>query len=131
MTFWQAIQTAFSRYAQFYGRSGRPEFWYWTLFTILGGIVASIVDAVAFGWVQSVSPLSDLFGLITLVPGIAVSVRRLHDVDRSGWWFLLIFVPLIGMIVLIVWCIRQGTAGNNRFGPDPLEAGAVSPQPAA
>jgi uncharacterized membrane protein YhaH (DUF805 family) len=64
-----------------------------------------------------------LFGLATLLPGLAVSVRRLHDTNRSGWWILLWFIPLIGIIVLIVWWVQQGTPGPNRFGPDLSHAG--------
>ena len=64
-------------------------------------------------------PISALVSLGLFLPGLAVAVRRLHDVDRSGWWLLLAFVPLIGIIVLIVWWCTEGTRGPNRFGPDP------------
>ncbi len=64
--------------------------------------------------------VSPLFGLATFLPSIAIGVRRLHDLDRSGWWLLLVFIPLIGAIVLLIWYCAKGTAGPNRFGPDPL-----------
>jgi hypothetical protein len=69
---------------------------------------------------------------IFLLPGIAVGVRRLHDVDRSGWWLLLAFIPLVGTIILIVWFCTRGTPGPNRFGPDPLSGiGQITPRPIA
>ena len=70
------------------------------------------------------SPLTDLFWFGTLLPSVAVGVRRLHDIDRSGWWYLLMFVPLIGAIVLIVWWCKRGGKGYNRFGADRLPAEA-------
>ncbi len=65
------------------------------------------------GWIQYVGPL---VSLALILPSIAVGVRRLHDTDRAGWWYLLVFVPLIGFIVLIVFWCQQGTQGRNRFG---------------
>lgn len=64
-----------------------------------------------------------LFGLAMLIPWLAVAVRRLHDTGRSGFWLLIMFVPLIGSLVLLVFFIMSGTRGPNRFGPDPVEAG--------
>jgi uncharacterized membrane protein YhaH (DUF805 family) len=86
----------------------------------LVSIVTSIID---FGVLSSdVMPLSSIWSLVTFLPSLAMGVRRLHDTDRSGWWWLLSFIPLIGIIVLIVfWCF-EGTRGPNRFGPDPLGA---------
>jgi uncharacterized membrane protein YhaH (DUF805 family) len=76
----------------------------------------------------TVSPLDDIFTLVTFLPGLAVAVRRLHDIDRSGWWFLLIFIPLVGAIVLMAfWCMR-GSKGLNRFGADYFRPGAMSPR---
>ena len=85
------------------------------LFTILGSIVTGIIDAIL-----GISVIEGLFGLATLLPSIAVAVRRLHDLDRSGWWILIGLIPLIGWIILIVWYCSRGTVGPNRFGPDPL-----------
>jgi uncharacterized membrane protein YhaH (DUF805 family) len=124
--FRDAIRTGFANYVNFAGRAVPSEFWYWVLFTILVSIVTSIVDAIWFPDFYPISPLTDLFGLATLLPGLAVSVRRLHDTNRSGWWILLWFIPLIGIIVLIVWWVQQGTPGPNRFGPDPSHAGIAS-----
>ena len=68
-------------------------------------------------------PLTGVFGLAILIPWLAVAVRRLHDTDRSGFWLLIIFFPLIGSLVLLVFFIMSGTRGPNRFGPDPVEVG--------
>ena len=124
MTFRDAIRAGFANYVNFLGRAGLGEFWYWVLFIILAGIVTAILDAIWFR--DFFYPVSDLFTLATLLPGLAISVRRLHDTDRSGWWFLLWVIPLIGTIVLIVWWVQQGTPGPNRFGPNPRRPGLTS-----
>jgi uncharacterized membrane protein YhaH (DUF805 family) len=107
-------------YVVFSGRASRSEFWYWILFTVLVSIALSIIDV---GLVSgNTSVLSSIWSLATFLPSLALGVRRLHDTDRSGWWWLIAFVPLIGIIVLIVfWCL-EGTPGQNRFGSDPLGA---------
>jgi uncharacterized membrane protein YhaH (DUF805 family) len=122
MNFTQAIASGFQNYVNFTGRAARSEFWLWTLFSVLISMAASIIDVAAFPAVGP-SPINSLVNLALFLPSLAVSVRRLHDLDRSGWWILLVFVILIGWIVLIVWNCTKGTPGPNRFGPDPL-AGA-------
>ena len=112
MGFTEAVSSGFRKYTDFKGRSRRSEFWYWTLFSYLGLLAATIVDAVTTGFL-----LQLVFGLATFLPGLAVAVRRLHDIDKSGWWVLLVFAIVIGLIILIVWYIREGTKGQNRFGP--------------
>ena len=121
MNFQQAVQSVFSNYAKFRGRAARSEFWWFQLFIVLGGIVAAVLDLLANSNVLSGEPLATLFYLVTIIPDLAVSVRRLHDTDSSGWWLLLGLVPLIGMIVLIVWWCLEGSKGYNRFGADPLQ----------
>ncbi|OKL42412.1 DUF805 domain-containing protein [Pseudovibrio exalbescens] len=124
MTFSDAIRTCLSKYTDFQGRAGRPEFWWWTLFVILAMIVAQIVDMVViaplFGLPDpatiEMQPISALVGLFLLIPGLAVSVRRLHDIDRTGWWLLLHFVPLIGVLVLLFFYIQPSHPGATRFG---------------
>ncbi len=110
-----AIKTCISKYVGFDGRASRSEFWYWYLFTVVVSIILSILASVAsiFGI------LSGLASLALLLPGLSVSVRRLHDVDKSGWWLLIAFVPIAGLVLLYWWCIR-GTVGDNQFGADPL-----------
>lgn len=124
MNFQQGVRTVLSNYATFTGRARRAEYWWWVLFLILANAALGILDAAFFGrmmmGMQGNGPLSAVFSLLTLLPGIAVAVRRLHDIDRSGWWMLLVFVPLIGWIVLLVWACTLGTAGPNRFGTDPV-----------
>ena len=92
MDFMTAVKTCFSKYVTFQGRAPRSEFWWFTLFVTVATIALAFVDGVIFGLEMVFSPLSDLFSLATLLPGIAVTVRRLHDVDRSGWWMLLILM---------------------------------------
>jgi uncharacterized membrane protein YhaH (DUF805 family) len=99
----------------FSGRASRSEYWYWILFIVIADIVAAIIDQ-ALG----MQLVTGLFGLVTIIPNIAIAIRRLHDLDRTGWWILLGFIPLIGWIILLIWYVTKGTDGPNRFGPDPL-----------
>jgi uncharacterized membrane protein YhaH (DUF805 family) len=122
MTFGQAISSGFQNYVNFTGRTPRSGFWYWILFYVIVFIVTGIIDRVAFPDAD-ISPLASLAWLALLLPNLSVGARRLHDTDRSGWFLLLSFIPLIGIIILIVWWCQRGTSGPNRFGPDPL-AGA-------
>jgi len=156
------------RYADFQGRSRRMEFWMWVLFTLIVGLVLGFIDGIlglrfgpssssfssgattGFSTFSSIGILGLLWSLATLVPNIAVSMRRLHDTDRTGWWLLLPVIPyviglvimlgaaagqnlgliavggifsligLVGAIVLLVFYCLPGTPGSNRFGPDPL-----------
>jgi uncharacterized membrane protein YhaH (DUF805 family) len=117
MNFGQAISSGFSNYVGFSGRAARSEYWYWILFYILGAIVAEIIDSVL-----GLTAIYPLFALAVLLPSLAVSFRRLHDLDRSAWWILLAFIPIVGVIILIIWYCSRGTVGPNRFGPDPLAA---------
>lgn len=114
MNFGRAIAAGYSREI-FPGRSARSEYWYWVLFTVLGSIVAGIIDLAL-----SEPVIDALFGLATILPSLAVAVRRLHDLDRTGWWIFIGLIPLIGWIILIIWYCTRGTVGPNRFGPDPL-----------
>jgi uncharacterized membrane protein YhaH (DUF805 family) len=117
MNFQQAIQSGLAKYATFKGRAARAEFWFWQLFLVLGGVAAELLDYV-LGYHGG--PVASIFWLATLLPTLAVASRRLHDIDRSAWWLLLYFVPLIGWIVLIVrWCTK-GTKGYNSYGGNPM-----------
>ena len=121
MNFKEAISYCFRNYVGFSGRAARSEYWYWVLFVVLLTIVAWLIDMTVFGFnTTGVNPISVIVALATLLPGLAVSVRRLHDIDRTGWWVLLTFT-VIGIIVLFAWGFMRGTVGANRFGPDPLE----------
>lgn len=113
---------AFTKYAQFSGRSRRKEFWLFYLMLIIATVVLTGVDILigAFDPVSGFGLLSGIFTLAIIVPSLAVSVRRLHDTNRSGWWLLLSVIPLLGTIVLLIfWCLK-GTQGQNDYGDDPL-----------
>jgi uncharacterized membrane protein YhaH (DUF805 family) len=114
MNFVQAINSGFSKYVQFEGRAARSEYWYWTLFGLLASIVANIIDGIL-----GTGLVTGIVGLGLLLPGLAMSARRLHDIDRTFWWVLLTF-SIIGVFVLLYWACLRGTQGPNRFGPDPL-----------
>ncbi len=123
------------RYAEFGGRSRRKEYWMFFLLMLILGVVAGTIDTMlgygttwrsvagtgyGFGWATHNGPVEIVLTLALLIPNLAVTIRRLHDLDKSGWWLLTLFVPLIGAIVLIVFMCIEGTRGANRFGPDPL-----------
>ena len=117
MDFWQAVRRGFTNYANFSGRAIRSEFWFWTLFYCFAGTAASIIDRA-----MALPVASGMFTLAALVPTLSVSVRRLHDLDRPGWWLLLFFVPAANFVLVVWWCMR-GTNGYNRFGPDYFRPG--------
>jgi uncharacterized membrane protein YhaH (DUF805 family) len=117
MSFGEAISSGLKHYVDFSGRAPRSEFWYWYLFVFILSIIANIIDRVI-----EMPIFGAIVGLGLLLPGISVGVRRLHDLDRSGWWYLIVFTG-IGAIVLIVWACFKGTTGSNRFGPDPIPGG--------
>ena len=123
MTFVQAIQSGFANYLNFSGRAIRSEYWYWVLFAMLGGLATEIVDSAIFASHSSVSPLNGVFDLLIFLPGLGLGIRRLHDINRSGWW-ILITLTLIGVFLLLYWACQRGTPGPNRFGPDPFASGA-------
>jgi uncharacterized membrane protein YhaH (DUF805 family) len=124
----------YKRYADFAGRSRRLEYWMFTLFYVLVfavliiagvvGMMPSDLDDTAakpeFGPVSIVSfALLGLFALGSIIPSIAVSVRRFHDQDKSGWMYLLAFIPYVGGLILLVFMCLEGTRGDNSYGPDP------------
>ncbi|HEY5264183.1 MAG TPA: DUF805 domain-containing protein [Steroidobacteraceae bacterium] len=102
MTFVDSVKTCFKKYADFNGCAARSEFWWWVLFTV--------VATVALGMINE--NLSAAFSFATLLPYIAVTCRRLHDTDRSGWLQLLGLIPIVGWILLIVWCAQEGKSPN-------------------
>ena len=111
----------FRRYFEFSGRSRRMEFWMYTLFNVLVAIAAVAIDyALGFGF-ENNGPVGIITSLAFFVPSRSVSYRRLHGVDRSAGWLVLVFVPIIGWLVLLIWNCSDGTSGTNRFGPDPKD----------
>ena len=125
VSFVDAFKLGFKNYFQFEGRSSRGAYWYWTLWMIVLSIAAAFADAAffteAFEQSDGNGPVGIILSLVTLVPGIALAVRRLHDIGRSGWWNLIAFT-VIGLIPLIYWAVQPGTRAANKFGAD-AEAG--------
>ena len=111
MTFGQSISHCFSHYATFQGRARRSEFWWFILFTFLAQAAGSVLS----------DKLGALIGLAVLVPTLAVGARRAHDIDKSGWWQLINFIPILGWLLLIYWFAQPGEPGENRFGAAPAE----------
>lgn len=127
MGFGEAIRTVITeRYADFQGRSRRSEFWWFILFYFLLILVLNFVIGGISETLGSI--LTFVVWAALLVPNIAVGVRRLHDIDRTGWWLLVGLIPVIGTVILLVFFVQRGTAGTNRFGPDPI--GGVASYPA-
>jgi uncharacterized membrane protein YhaH (DUF805 family) len=123
MNFAEAIQSGFQNYVGFSGRAARSEFWFWVLFAVIVSFATQLLDGMIFGEeFGQFGLLSGIAALALFLPGLAVSVRRLHDRDKSGWFILLHFIPLVGFIILLIWFCMRGTVGPNRFGPDPLSA---------
>ena len=123
---------ALKKYAVFAGRARRKEFWFFMLFNTLVTVALAMIDLWTGTYDEDVGlgVLSGLYAVAMIVPGIAVTVRRLHDTDRSGWWYLLLFIPVIGALVILVFMLLDGTPGSNRFGPNPKEGsspGALAP----
>jgi uncharacterized membrane protein YhaH (DUF805 family) len=115
---------ALKKYAVFSGRARRMEYWYFVLFNVIVAFVLALIDALlgTTTGVSSFGLLSGLYSLAVLIPTLAVLVRRLHDIDRTGWWILINLIPLVGTIVLLVFALMPGTPGSNQYGPDPKQA---------
>ena len=109
---------ALKKYAVFNGRASRKEYWHFILLNLVLIVLATIADLTG--------TLGAIVTLTLLLPSLAVSVRRLHDIDKSGWWYLVILVPLVGIIIVLFWFCTRGTQGANRFGTDPLLFVSVS-----
>ena len=119
MGFGEAISTGFSKYVDFSGRATRSEYWFWSLFTMLTGWVTMGID-VGFGLgAGGIGVVNTLFSLATLLPNIAVVLRRLHDTGRSGWWYCIIFT-CIGIIPLLIWLCEKSEEDTNAYGPNPF-----------
>ena len=115
-----SIKTCFQKYAVFSGRASRSEFWWFALFTFIGGIVTSVADVMILGYVsEDWGPLNIIFSIITTLPGIAVGARRLHDINKSGWWCLTCITPLI--VVLIFFLCKKGDEESNKYGIQPTQ----------
>jgi uncharacterized membrane protein YhaH (DUF805 family) len=109
------------KYAVFSGRARRMEYWYFFLFSLIISIVLAVVDGVtgSYSAAAGVGLLGGIYALAVLIPGLAVSIRRLHDTGRSGWWLLIALIPVIGAIVLLVFMVLEGRPGTNQYGSNP------------
>lgn len=108
------------KYAVFSGRARRKEYWFFVLFNIIISITLSIIDiSIGTGTAEGPGILSIIYSLAIIIPSLAVSVRRLHDTDRSGWWLLILLIPFIGLIVLLVFMFLDGSPGTNKYGANP------------
>lgn len=103
------------KYTVFSGRARRAEFWWFTLISTIISIILQVVEQV----IGLDDILSGLYSLGVLLPSIGVAIRRLHDTDRSGWWLLLIFIPILGWIALLVFYFQDGDPQPNQYGPSP------------
>jgi uncharacterized membrane protein YhaH (DUF805 family) len=112
-----------SKYATFEGRARRTEYWMFALFNIIISVVLEVLY-VATSRSSLFLILSVLYGLGVLLPSLAVFCRRMHDQDKSGWWWLIALIPFIGGIWLLILTCLPGTAGPNKYGPDPKAIGA-------
>ncbi|HEY8098584.1 MAG TPA: DUF805 domain-containing protein [Methylobacter sp.] len=112
---------ALKKYTVFSGRACRSEYWYFLLFNFLISIGLVIIDFVSgtFNAETGVGLLSTIYSVVVLIPGISVTVRRLHDTDRSGWWFFIALIPIVGAIVLFIFMVLDSSSGDNEYGPNP------------
>ncbi|MDD6068737.1 MAG: DUF805 domain-containing protein [Succinivibrio sp.] len=121
-TFGQAVKSCFNQYCGFKGRASRAEFWWFALFTAIVGLVLGFVDGLLFTSTENaffaLLGFSGLFRLGVFLPGLAVTARRLHDTDKSGWWMLL-YLTIIGGIVVFIFTLLRGNEGSNKYGEDP------------
>ena len=118
MSFSEAVQSVFSKYAVFSGRARRSEYWYFVLLTLIASFVLSLFSSFLgdFGTL-----LPAIWELAILVPTLAVIWRRLHDIGKSGGWYFIFLVPVVGWIILLVWLCRDSQPGDNQYGPNPKE----------
>ena len=125
MTFAEAVETCLvKKFVSFSGRARRSEYWYFTLFSLIVSMAASIIGGMLFVHHEGdVNLLSSLLSLVLFLPGLGVAIRRLHDIGKSAWWYLIIFVPMIGWIILLVFMCKDSFPGPNQYGPSPKYPG--------
>ena len=108
--FGEAISLGFKNYINFNGRATRAEYWWWFLFIVVTGVVLGTIDSIT-----GIGTLQSIFNLATLIPGLALGARRLHDIGKSGWWQLLWFAIIVGWIIMIVWYCKPGNQLGNKY----------------
>ena len=129
MDFQTALRSFWKRYRDFRGRSRRSEYWFIQLFLVVTNIAVATIDLALMGWDVDrfiANGGGGIVGLVwilvTIVPAVAVLVRRLHDTGKSGWWALVGFLPLVGAVVLLVFTVTDSSPGENKFGLSPKES---------
>jgi len=129
LDFQRALRSFWKRYRDFRGRSRRSEYWFIQLFLVVTNIAVAIIDLALMGWDVDrfiANGGGGIVGLVwilvTIVPAVAVLVRRLHDTGKSGWWALVGFLPLVGAVVLLVFTVTDSSPGENKFGLSPKES---------
>ena len=115
MSFVTAVSTCFRKYADFSGRARRSEYWFFVLFCSLASSALSII-------LGDQAVLVSLFSLATLVPTLAVSWRRMHDIGKAGGWIFFSLVPIVGTIIVLIWECKDSQPGENAYGPNPKDA---------
>ena len=124
MGFGEAVSTCFKKSVVWEGRASRAEFWWFYLAQILIIFAAGIIDQIiGTGFLYIIALI------VVILPSIAVLIRRLHDTDRTGWWYWIQLLPLIGLIVILVFMLSGSDEGDNKYGPNP--SGSVAPPPPA
>jgi len=122
MSFADAVSSVLRQYATFGGRARRAEYWWFILFTALVSVVASTIDAVLGTMTQTgLGLIGTVVSLALLLPSLAVTVRRLHDTDRSGWWVLAFLIPIAGFVLWLVFMLSDSNPQPNRWGPSPKQ----------
>lgn len=119
VSFSQAVRMAFDSYCRFQGRSSRSEYWWWVLFVTILSFCIGIIEGILGFSMTAVQTTSGILSLVLLLPGLGLSVRRLHDIGKSGWWVLLGFIPVVGAIILIIWFAQNSQMQDNQYGPVP------------
>ena len=121
MDFSSAVQSFFNKYATFEGRASRSEFWYAQLFIILTGFFLGLIEGLlGISPFSEVSVLASIFQLGVFIPSIAIIARRLHDINKSGWWYFLV-LTIIGVIPVVYWFCTKGNDHENDYGTNPLD----------
>ena len=126
MTFTNAIATCFRKYADFSGRARRSEYWMFMLFTTIVEVLTTVIFTTIIPLTVEIdgSEFSIVYlvaCVIFILPKLAVSVRRLHDIGKSGWFYLISLIPVVGQIIFFIWCVKDSEARTNKYGQDPKE----------
>ena len=111
----EAYKRFFRNYTNFSGRSTRSDYWYVVLANIIVSLIIGVVDGI-LGLSESTITLTTIYSLATLIPGLAIIIRRLHDINKSGWWYLICLAPLVGFIIMLVFLCTDSVNENNKYG---------------